>query len=166
VPILSAQDREHFQRLGFVVLHGIVPEVLLAAADAEIVDFIRGERPRDVHEVHAPVVVGDERAPGQPVVPARRPPEGLRPSAASVQRPSTLLDPPATSATPLEVRGRRGDVVLAHHLLGHNRGGNTASITRRTISYRLAATAHRARWAASVADPWLEYPALRPSVRS
>lgn len=44
------------------------------------------------------------------------------------------------------MRGRRGDVLLAHYLLGHNIGGNDESDrTRRAIYWRLWAEGHEAR---------------------
>lgn len=74
---------------------------------------------------------------------------------------STMLDPPIELGQPIEVRGRRGEVLLAHYLLGHNKGGNTSSTTRRTIYYRLTTEDHRSHWADALSDPWVEYPALR-----
>jgi hypothetical protein len=74
---------------------------------------------------------------------------------------STLIDPPAPVGEPVEVCGARGDVLLAHFLLGHNKGGNTGAITRRTIYYRLATTEHRERWDATFLDAWTEYAPVR-----
>ena len=56
---------------------------------------------------------------------------------------------------------RRGDLLLAHYLLGHNTGGNTGPETRRILYYRLAADGHRARRADTFLDAFTEYPALR-----
>jgi hypothetical protein len=56
---------------------------------------------------------------------------------------------------------RRGDVLLAHFLLGHNFGGNTSADTRRILYYRLAAEGHPERWADTFLDPFMEYPSLR-----
>jgi hypothetical protein len=72
---------------------------------------------------------------------------------------STLLSPPLalTAPRPVPVLGSRGDLVLAHYLLGHNKGGNTEPWERRTIYYRLAADGHADRWAATFVDPWTEY---------
>lgn len=74
---------------------------------------------------------------------------------------STLLQFPPDLGQPVPVLAKRGDLLLAHYLLGHNSGGNTGSETRRAIYYRLSATNHEAHWAASLADPFLEYPTLR-----
>jgi hypothetical protein len=63
---------------------------------------------------------------------------------------------------PTQVHGRRGDVLLAHYLLGHNIGGNyEADRTRRAIYWRLRARGHAARWEKCLADPWLEYQGVR-----
>ena len=37
---------------------------------------------------------------------------------------ATLLHPPVQLSAPVEVKGGRGDLLLAHFLLGHNKGGN------------------------------------------
>jgi hypothetical protein len=74
---------------------------------------------------------------------------------------STLLHPPFTLGRPEPVRGRRGDVVLAHFLLGHNKGGHLGPVDRRTVYYRLAVPGHAQRWDATFLDPWLEYPPVR-----
>lgn len=63
---------------------------------------------------------------------------------------------------PTQVHGRRGDVLLAHYLLGHNIGGNYESErTRRVVYWRLRAPGHAGRWAECLADPWLEYDGVR-----
>ena len=74
---------------------------------------------------------------------------------------STLLDPPALLGAPVPITGGRGDLVLAHFLLGHNKGGNASPRMRRTIYYRLAVPGHRARWEQTFLDAWTEYPPLR-----
>jgi hypothetical protein len=79
---------------------------------------------------------------------------------------ATLLDPPLDLAPPVEVRGARGDLLLAHFLLGHNKGGNTSSHVRRTIYYRLAVPGHRDRWEATFLDAWTEYQRLRRSTQT
>jgi ectoine hydroxylase-related dioxygenase (phytanoyl-CoA dioxygenase family) len=73
----------------------------------------------------------------------------------------TLLDPPPYRGPGLAVTGQRGDLLLAHFLLGHNKGGNTAAIARRTIYYRLSVPGHRNRWEATFFDPWTEYPPIQ-----
>lgn len=81
---------------------------------------------------------------------------------------STLLSPPAvlSAAAPVPVLGGRGDLVLAHYLLGHNKGGNTRPWDRRTIYYRLAAAGHRERWEVTFVDPWAEYAPVRRAAAS
>jgi hypothetical protein len=74
---------------------------------------------------------------------------------------STALDPPPTLAPPFEVRGNRGDLLLAHFLLGHNKGGNTSEQIRRTIYYRLAVPGHADHWERTFLDAWAEYPPVR-----
>ena len=74
---------------------------------------------------------------------------------------STLLDPPAPLGAPVPITGGRGDLVLAHFLLGHNKGGNTAPHVRRTIYYRLAVPGHPQRWEQTFLDAWTEYPLIR-----
>ena len=256
MPVLTEEDRDHFRRHGYVVVPGAVDEDLLGAADAEIDAFVTAERPRDVHEAHGPIVVGDDAEPGQHqwfpdaarlpacdralrgsdafcaahelVAPAQlghafdhiqvattvppwshvpggphldghtedppgsftmlagifltdqtasasgnlwvwpgshiahaamfreRGPGALLPT----QGHPTMLDPPVALGAPVEVHGRRGDVLLAHYLLGHNKGGNTSRTTWRTIYYRLATGEHRRRWREALVDPWLDYPTL------
>lgn len=73
----------------------------------------------------------------------------------------TMLDPPFPIGEPVEVRGRRGDLVLAHFLTGHNGGGNMAGHVRRTIYYRLATAGHADRWEATFLDPLHEYEPVR-----
>jgi hypothetical protein len=70
---------------------------------------------------------------------------------------ATLLDPPVRLDRPVEVKGGRGDLLLAHFLLGHNKGGNTCPRQRRTIYFRLAVPGHADRWASTFLDPWTEY---------
>ena len=75
---------------------------------------------------------------------------------------STLLtDPPFHLSPPVPVLARRGDLLLAHFLLGHNIGGNTTSRTRRILYYRLAAAGHPERWAQTFTDAWSEYAPVR-----
>ena len=74
---------------------------------------------------------------------------------------STLLDPPTNLNPAVEIRGGRGDLLLAHFLLGHNKGGNMAAEAWRTIYYRLAAPGHAARWESTFLEPWTEYAPVR-----
>ncbi len=63
---------------------------------------------------------------------------------------------------PTQVRGRSGDVVLAHYLLGHNIGGNDeGDRIRRALYWRLRAPDHAGRWAECLVDPWVEFPRVR-----
>jgi hypothetical protein len=63
---------------------------------------------------------------------------------------------------PGQIRGRRGDVLLAHYLLGHNIGGNESEVTRRVLYWRLRVPGHTGRWADCLTDPWHEYANIRP----
>ena len=72
-----------------------------------------------------------------------------------------MLDPPAWFGTGEPLLARRGDVLLAHYLLGHNIGGNTSEDTRRILYYRLAAEGHAQRSAGTSLYPFTEYPSLR-----
>jgi hypothetical protein len=74
---------------------------------------------------------------------------------------STLLDPPLELSPPVPVLADRGDLLLAHFLLGHNRGGNETDRLRRIIYYRLATEGHDARRERFLVDPLLEYAPLR-----
>ena len=74
---------------------------------------------------------------------------------------ATLLRPPLPLSAPVEVTGARGDLLLAHFLLGHNKGGNEGPHVRRTIYYRLAVPGHAERWASTFLDPWTEYAPVR-----
>jgi hypothetical protein len=76
----------------------------------------------------------------------------------------TLLDPPVRLGPPVPILGQRGDLVLAHFLLGHNKGGNTAGHVRRTIYYRLSVPGHAQRADQTRLDAWLDYPAVRASL--
>ncbi|HMK13240.1 MAG TPA: phytanoyl-CoA dioxygenase family protein, partial [Acidimicrobiales bacterium] len=73
----------------------------------------------------------------------------------------TLLRDPPPLRTPIPARGRRGDLLLAHFLLGHNTGPNLSSTTRRMLYYRLGTPDHRARWAATFLDALTEYEPVR-----
>ena len=75
---------------------------------------------------------------------------------------AVMLDPPVWLGPGEPLLARRGDLLLAHFLLGHNTGGNTTTTTRRTLYYRLAAEGHAGRWPDTFVDPLTEYPSLRP----
>jgi hypothetical protein len=74
---------------------------------------------------------------------------------------AVMLDPPAWFGPGEPVLAGRGDLLLAHFLLGHNTGGNTSADTRRILYYRLAAEGHAERWNDTFLDPFTEYPSLR-----
>lgn len=79
----------------------------------------------------------------------------------STQGHSTMLDPPPELGAPVPILASRGDVLLAHYLLGHKSSGNTTETTRRSIYYRLSTTMHEDHWAKTLTDPFLEYPEIR-----
>nr|WP_232542440.1 phytanoyl-CoA dioxygenase family protein [Nocardia bovistercoris] len=59
------------------------------------------------------------------------------------------------------VRGRPGDMLLKHYLLGHNGGNNTGDSVRRTVYFRLRHREHEAKWEQALQDPWHDFAALR-----
>jgi ectoine hydroxylase-related dioxygenase (phytanoyl-CoA dioxygenase family) len=65
-----------------------------------------------------------------------------------------------------QVRGRPGDMLLKHYLLGHNGGNNTGDSVRRTVYFRLRRHGHGPTWRQVLQDPWHDYPPLRPLVSS
>ncbi|MFI1069547.1 phytanoyl-CoA dioxygenase family protein [Streptomyces puniciscabiei] len=70
--------------------------------------------------------------------------------------------PPIDLPEPEQIRGRAGDLLLAHYLLGHNVGGNYESErTRRALYFRISALDHASRRTAFLQDPWLDYEPLR-----
>jgi ectoine hydroxylase-related dioxygenase (phytanoyl-CoA dioxygenase family) len=75
--------------------------------------------------------------------------------------PEVLIDsapyPPVDLGTPRQVTGSAGDVLLAHYMLGHNMGGNTTSVTREVLYFRLRREGHRTRWRDVAQDPLLEF---------
>lgn len=72
-----------------------------------------------------------------------------------------LLDPPVFFGPGQPLLANRGDLLLAHYLLGHNIGGNTSGHVRRVLYYRLARGDHRERWADTFTDVLAEYEPLR-----
>lgn len=78
----------------------------------------------------------------------------------------TLLHPGVTFAEPTAVFARRGDLLLAHFLLGHNIGGNITDVVRRIVYYRLSADGHAARWSETFLDVFTEYEPVRRLLRS
>jgi hypothetical protein len=69
--------------------------------------------------------------------------------------------PPVHLPAPVQVKGRAGDLLLAHYLLGHNIGGNTSETTRRALYYRVKRHGHDPRWRDVLRDPWLEFGPIR-----
>jgi hypothetical protein len=69
--------------------------------------------------------------------------------------------PPIPLPEPEQIRGRAGDLLLAHYLLGHNIGGNTSSLTRRAVYFRVKRHGHDPRWRQFLTDPWLDYDGVR-----
>jgi hypothetical protein len=69
--------------------------------------------------------------------------------------------PPIQLPEPEQIRGRAGDLLLAHYLLGHNIGGNTSAVTRRAVYFRVKRFGHEAQWREFLQDPWLDYDAVR-----
>jgi hypothetical protein len=72
-----------------------------------------------------------------------------------------LLEDPPPLVNPQPVLARRGDLLLAHFLLGHNTGGNTSSRTRRVLYYRLQCPGHPGRWDETFRHAWTEYAPVR-----
>jgi hypothetical protein len=69
--------------------------------------------------------------------------------------------PPIELPAPCQVTGKAGDLLLAHYMLGHNIGGNTSSIVRRMLYFRLMREGHRTRWRECLQDALLEFDAVR-----
>lgn len=74
---------------------------------------------------------------------------------------STMLDPPPPMREQVPVLARRGDLLLAHYLLGHNTGGNTTGRVRRIAYYRLGCEGHESRWEDTFLDAFAEYAPVR-----
>lgn len=77
---------------------------------------------------------------------------------------STMLVPRPVLQPPVPVLAGPGDVLLAHYLLGHNKGGNTGRHQRRTLYYRLAAPDHAAHWDRTFVDAWTEFAPVRAAL--
>lgn len=70
---------------------------------------------------------------------------------------TSLLSPPVALGSPTPVTARRGDLLLAHFLLGHNSGGNTTDHIRRILYFRLSCDGHEGRWEQTFLDPFTEF---------
>ena len=77
---------------------------------------------------------------------------------------ATLLDPPLSLGQQVPVMARRGDLLLAHFLLGHNTGGNTTDRVRRIAYYRLSCAGHPDRWEQTFMDAFAEYAPVRQAL--
>ena len=75
----------------------------------------------------------------------------------------TLLEDPPAVGPGRPVTAQRGDLLLAHFLLGHNWSGNQSERTRRVAYYRLSTEGHRGRWPETFLDPWAEFAPVRAS---
>jgi hypothetical protein len=73
----------------------------------------------------------------------------------------TMLSPPVPHPRAVPVFADRGDLLLAHFLLGHNSSGNLSDVRRRVLYYRLACDGHAARWEQTFLDVFTEYAPLR-----
>ncbi len=70
--------------------------------------------------------------------------------------------PPIDLPEPEQVKGRAGDLLLAHYLLGHNIGGNYESEqARRALYFRISAKDHASHRDEFLQDPWLDYEPIR-----
>jgi ectoine hydroxylase-related dioxygenase (phytanoyl-CoA dioxygenase family) len=67
---------------------------------------------------------------------------------------------------PEPVLGKRGDLLLAHYLLGHNMGGNMSPEMRRMVYFRLKSTTHEEHWREYVQDELFEFTPVRNAVKS
>lgn len=74
---------------------------------------------------------------------------------------ATSLAAPPRYSQPVQALARRGDLLLAHFLLGHNSGGNTSNRTRRIVYYRLSCPGHASRWADTFTSAFTEYEPVR-----
>jgi ectoine hydroxylase-related dioxygenase (phytanoyl-CoA dioxygenase family) len=137
---------------------------------AHIDGYRSGQHPPDSFTMLAGVLLTDQQLPGSGnlwVWPGshlvhqrlfhERGTDALGPTGGS----STMLDPPVTLRRQTPVTGQRGDLVLAHFLLGHSPGGNTSSRMRRTIYYRLQTPGHQHVREQALMDAWTEYPPVR-----
>ncbi len=77
---------------------------------------------------------------------------------------AALLATPPRYAEPIQVLAHRGDLLLAHFLLGHNIGGNTSNRIRRIVYYRLSCPGHASRWASTFTSPFTEYEPVRSAI--
>lgn len=72
--------------------------------------------------------------------------------------------PPIRLPEPEQIRGRAGDLLLAHYLLGHNIGGNTSDAIRRAVYFRVKRFGHDLRWREFLQDVWFDYDTVRKAL--
>jgi ectoine hydroxylase-related dioxygenase (phytanoyl-CoA dioxygenase family) len=72
-----------------------------------------------------------------------------------------FLAAPPQYGEPVQVLANRGDLLLAHFLLGHNTGPNTGNRPRRIVYYRLSCPGHASRWADTFTSAFTEYEPVR-----
>jgi hypothetical protein len=70
---------------------------------------------------------------------------------------ATMLDPPLVFSEQRAVFAKRGDLLLAHYLLGHNIGGNVGERVRRIVYYRLSCEGHAERRDRTLREAFTEY---------
>ncbi|HJV09179.1 MAG TPA: phytanoyl-CoA dioxygenase family protein, partial [Acidimicrobiales bacterium] len=115
--MLSGEELRRFGDDGYLVVPGVVPEALLTAVDDEVWPGSHLVHQRLFHK------------------------RGTRALTGVGGHVLSLDDPPALRPR-VEVTARRGDLLLAHFLLGHNTGGNTTDRVRRIAYYRLSCPGH------------------------
>ncbi|WP_089157674.1 phytanoyl-CoA dioxygenase family protein [Micromonospora sp. NBS 11-29] len=72
--------------------------------------------------------------------------------------------PDITLPERVQIRGKAGDMLLKHYMVGHNVGNNTSDRVRRTVYFRLRRRGHEATWREVLQDPWHDFTPLRPLV--
>jgi hypothetical protein len=75
------------------------------------------------------------------------------------------LDGPPALADPHPILANRGDLLLAHFLLGHNIGGNITNRTRRILYFRLSCPGHQQHWEETFLNAFTEYPPIQAVAR-
>lgn len=62
------------------------------------------------------------------------------------------------------IKGKPGDLLLAHYLLSHNMGGNTGPDCRKMLYFRVCTSAHRSQWREMIDDPLHDFPAVKAAL--
>jgi phytanoyl-CoA dioxygenase PhyH len=80
--------------------------------------------------------------------------------------PEALLEgmPAIDLPEPTQVRGKAGDVVLAHYQLGHTAAPNASARVRYAVIFRMSHVAHEEHKLAAMTDIWLEWDGMRDNV--